>query len=209
MIEDWRRGWGAQDLPFLFVQLAGFLPPSTEPAESNWALLRESQSAALALPGTAQVVLIDAGEADDVHPRDKQVVGERLALAARKVAHGEEIVFSGPAYRGHEVESGRVVIDFDHVGGGLVARDAPRGGLAGFAVAGADRRFVWAETKLDEERVVVWSDLVPEPGRGPLRLGRQPRGREPLQPRGSSRVAVPHRRLAGRGWPRAVAVIAL
>jgi sialate O-acetylesterase len=163
MIEDWRRGWGDQDLPFLFVQLANFLPPSTEPGESDWALLRESQSAALALPGTAQVVLIDAGEADDVHPRDKQVVGERLALAARKTAHGEEIVFSGPAYRGHEIEGGRVVIDFDHIGGGLVAKDAPGGELRAFAIAGADRRFVWAEARLDSNRVVVSSALIPDP----------------------------------------------
>jgi sialate O-acetylesterase len=168
MIEDWRRRWGAEELPFLFVQLASFLPPPTEPTESNWALLRESQTAALALPGTAQVVLVDAGDADDVHPRNKQIVGERLALAARKTAYGEEIVFSGPAYRGHQVEDGRVVIEFDHVGGGLVARDAARGNLTGFAIAGADRRFVWAEARLEEAqadsvRVVVSSTLVPSP----------------------------------------------
>ena len=163
MIEDWRRGWGAERLPFLFVQLAAFLPPPEEPGESGWALLRESQSAALALPGTAQVVLIDAGEADDVHPRDKRIVGERLALAARKVAYGEEIVFSGPIYRGHEVVAGRMVIDFDHVGGGLVAKASPGGELTGFAIAGADRHFVWAEARLEGNRVTVRSDLVRDP----------------------------------------------
>jgi sialate O-acetylesterase len=163
MIGDWRRRWGIADLPFLFAQLAAFMPPPEEPGESDWALLRESQSAVLALPNTAQVVLIDAGEAEDVHPRDKQVVGERLALAARKVAYGEEVVFSGPVYSGHEVRDGRVILEFDHIGGGLVAKDAPRGGLAGFAVAGADRHFVWAEARLEGDRVVVWSDLVPDP----------------------------------------------
>lgn len=163
MIEDWRRGWGDAGLPFLFAQLAAFMAPPEEPGESGWALLRESQSAALALPGTAQVVLVDAGDAADVHPRDKQVVGERLALAARKVAYGEEVVFSGPVYRGHEVADGRVLVDFDHVGGGLVAGDGPRASPTGFAVAGADRRFVWAEARIEGGRVVVWSELVPDP----------------------------------------------
>jgi sialate O-acetylesterase len=163
MIEDWRQRRGDRDLPFLFAQLAAFLPPPDEPGESGWALLRESQSAALALPATAQVVLIDVGDADDVHPRNKQAVGERLALAARKVAYGEDVVFSGPVYRGHELRGGRVLLDFDHAAGGLVARDAPRGGLSGFAVAGADRKFVWAEATIEDGRVAVWSALVPAP----------------------------------------------
>ena len=104
MIEDWRPTGGPGTYPFLFVQLASFLPPSTEPAESDWALLRESQSAALALPGTAQVVLIDAGEAADVHPRNKQVVGERLALAARqdRLRRGDRLFRARlPRARGH------------------------------------------------------------------------------------------------------------
>ncbi len=163
MIRDWRRGWGDAELPFLFAQLAGFLPPPAEPGESDWAVLRESQAAALALPATAQVVLIDAGEADDIHPRNKQIVGERLALAARKVAYGEDLVHSGPLYRAHEVRAGRVVLAFDHVGGGLVAQGIPEGRLEGFAVAGADRRFVRAEAAIEGDRVAVWSDLVPRP----------------------------------------------
>ncbi len=163
LIEDWRRGWGDESLPFLYAQLAAFLPPPDEPGESGWAVLRESQSAALALPATAQAVLIDAGDADDVHPRDKRIVGERLALAARKVAYGEDVVFSGPVYRGHEIRGGRVLLDFDHAGGGLVARDAPPGSLSGFAVAGADRKFVWAEATIEDGRVAVWSELVPGP----------------------------------------------
>lgn len=160
MIEDWRRGWGLGDFPFLFVQLANFMAPVAEPAESSWALLRESQSAALALANTAQAVIIDIGDADSVHPRNKQDVGLRLALAARKVAYGEDIVCSGPVYRSHEVRDGRVVVELDHVGGGLVARGGePRG----FAVAGADRHFVWAEAAIEGDRVVVWSDAVPDP----------------------------------------------
>jgi sialate O-acetylesterase len=162
LIEDWRRGWSAGDFPFLFVQLAGFMAPAAEPADSNWALLRESQSAALALARTAQAVAVDVGDAADVHPRNKQEVGRRLALAARRVAHGEVVVHSGPVYRSHEVRAGRVVIALDHAGGGLAAR-GEAGVLRGFAVAGEDRRFVWAEAAIDGGRVVVWSDAVPDP----------------------------------------------
>ena len=163
MIEDWRQRRGAEELPFLFAQLAAFLPPRDEPGESSWAVLRESQSAALELAGTAQAVLIDAGDADDVHPRDKRTVGERLALSARKVAYGEELVFSGPVYTGMRLEGDRVLLELDHVGGGLVAGGPAGSALRGFANAGADRRFVWAEAEIVGDRVAVRSDRVPEP----------------------------------------------
>jgi sialate O-acetylesterase len=163
MIADWRAGWGRRDLPFLWVQLASFMPVASEPTESSWAVLRESQAAALALPRTAQAVAIDIGDAEDIHPANKQEVGRRLALAARKVAYGEDVVHSGPSYRRHEVRRGRVVIAFDHVGGGLVARGDDSGRVTGFAVAGADRRFVWAEAVVVAESVEVWSDRVPDP----------------------------------------------
>ncbi|MBI4916635.1 MAG: beta galactosidase jelly roll domain-containing protein [Acidobacteria bacterium] len=163
LIADWRAGWGRGDLPFLWVQLASFMPAASQPTESSWAVLRESQAAALALPRTAQAVAIDIGDADDVHPANKQEVGRRLALAARKVAYGEDIVHSGPSYRRHEVRDGRVEIAFDHVGSGLVARGDAAGRIVGFAVAGADRRFVWAEAVVAGETVAVWSDRVREP----------------------------------------------
>jgi len=163
MIRQWREGWGRGDLPFLWVQLANFRAPVAEPGDSDWAMLRESQSAALALPRTGQAVAIDIGDADDIHPRNKQEVGRRLALAARKVAYRDELVFSGPVYRSHEVKDGRVVITFDHVAGGLAARGRSDGKLAEFAIAGADHRFVRAEAKVEGDRVVVWSEQVPEP----------------------------------------------
>ena len=163
LIEDWRTGWGLGNVPFLYVQLANYLPASVEPPESSWALLRESQSAALALPMTAQAVTIDIGEPNDIHPRNKQEVGRRLALAARKLAYGENVVFSGPVYRRHEVEGGKIVIDLAHVGRGLVAKDAAGGRLVGFTVAGADGRFVQADAAIRGDRVVVWSDAVPSP----------------------------------------------
>lgn len=163
MIGQWRDDWGQGNLPFLWVQLANFMAPSDEPADSSWAMLRESQSTALALPNTGQAVTIDVGEADDIHPRNKQAVGRRLALAARHVAYGEEIVYSGPVYRSHEVRGRRVVLDFDHLGGGLVAAGREDGHLAEFAIAGEDRLFKWADAVIDGDRVIVWNDRVPRP----------------------------------------------
>jgi sialate O-acetylesterase len=163
MIRDWRARWGLGEIPFLFVQLANYLPTAADPSDTGWALLRESQSAALVLPGTAQAVTIDVGEARDIHPRNKQEVGRRLALAAREVAYGEKLVFSGPTYRRSKVRGSRVTIEFAHVGRGLVARGATGGRLLGFTVAGADRRFVPAEAAVRGNRVVVWNDAVRDP----------------------------------------------
>jgi len=163
MIEDWRKRWGVGDLPFLWVQLANFMAAADQPGDSNWAVLRESQSAALSLPNSAQAVTIDIGNADDIHPRNKQEVGRRLALAARKIVYGEDIVFSGPTCRSHTVEDNRVAITFDHVGGGLVAGNNHQRQLKGFAIADADRHFVWAEAAIEGDRVVVWSDAVQAP----------------------------------------------
>ena len=162
LIRDWRTRWGVGDFPFLWVQLANFMQPDSAPSESAWALLRESQSAALTLPNTGQAVAIDIGEAGDIHPRNKQDVGLRLALAARKVAYGQDIVHSGPAYRAHEVSDGRIVVSFDHAGGGLLARGQEKA-VREFAIAGPDRRFVWANAEIQGDRVVVWSDRVSNP----------------------------------------------
>lgn len=161
LIRSWRGAWRQDDLPFLWAQLANFMAPAAvPPAQSPWATLRASQTAALALPHTGQAVLIDLGEADDIHPRNKQDVGRRLALAARKVAYGEDLVYAGPTYRSHQVRDGRVVLMFDHVGGGLEAQGVD---LRGFAVAGADGRFVWADARIEGDQVVVWSPAVPDP----------------------------------------------
>ena len=161
MIQSWREEWQQGDLPFFWAQLASFMAVDDDPsAESNWAVLREAQSAALALPNTGQAILIDIGEADDIHPRNKQDVGRRLALAARKIAYGEDLVYAGPAFRECEFREGRAAVSFDHVGSGLIARG---GELRGFALAGADKRFVWADARIDGDRVIVWSDSVADP----------------------------------------------
>jgi sialate O-acetylesterase len=115
----------------------------------------------LALPDTGMAVTIDIGEADDIHPRNKQDVGKRLALAARKLAYGEDLVYSGPIYQSMEVRGGEVALSFDHVGGGLAARGGEE--LTGFAVAGEDRQFAWADARIEGDQVMIHSDLVSAP----------------------------------------------
>jgi len=160
MIRDWREHWGEGDFPFLFVQLANFGERKPEPGESAWAELREAQSMTLSLPNTAMAIIIDIGEANDIHPKNKQDVGKRLALAALGMVHGKELVWSGPTYKSMKAEGKKVRVSFDHVDGGLEAKG---GELKGFAVAGEDRRFVWANAKIEGENVVVWSDGVENP----------------------------------------------
>lgn len=161
LIRDWRAAWGQPAMPFLFASLANYMaPPTSAGQESRWAALRESQAVALALPSTGWAVITDVGEADDIHPRDKQTVGARLALTARRVAYGQAVEASGPAYRSHAVRGSRVTVAFDHAGG-----LGGRGGaaLGGFAVAGADRVWHWADARVVNGRVVVSSPRVPRP----------------------------------------------
>jgi sialate O-acetylesterase len=161
MIEDWRRQWGRDEFPFFFVQLANFLPAQRNPVEpETWPELREAQSLALALPNTAQAVTVDIGEADDIHPRNKQDVGLRLALAALNTVYGQDVVYSGPTFRDMTVEGNSIRLHFDHVGGGLVAAG---NALRGFAVAGEDREFVWANAVIDGETLVVSGPGITSP----------------------------------------------
>ncbi len=161
MITDWRKQWGQGDFPFLFVQLANFRARADTPGDSAWAELREAQAMTLKLPATGMAVIIDIGAANNIHPKNKQDVGGRLALAARAIAYGEKIVYSGPIHKSMTAKGGKVTLTFDHVGGGLVAKGG--GKLVGFAVAGADRKFVWADAAVEGETVVVASPTVTKP----------------------------------------------
>lgn len=160
MIADWRAQWDQGDFPFLFVQLANFMPVTPEPGPSAWAELREAQRMTLQTPKTGMATIIDIGEADDIHPQNKQDVGRRLALWARHY-DGEKLVHSGPLYLGHSIEGNSIRIRFNHIGGGLKTPDGTP--LKGFAIAGADKKFVWAEARIDEDTVVVSSASVPNP----------------------------------------------
>ena len=163
MITQWRREWRSGEFPFLWVQLANFMAPDAQPpAASAWAVLRDAQSAALSLPKTAQAVIIDIGDAQDIHPRNKHDVGARLALAARRVAYGQPVEHVGPTHRSHVVRGSEIVVRFDHAGDGLVSR-APDGTVGGFAIAGADGKFVWAKARIEGSTVIVSSPEVASP----------------------------------------------
>ncbi|HPC95433.1 MAG TPA: sialate O-acetylesterase [Sedimentisphaerales bacterium] len=161
MIRSWWQAWGRGDFPFLFVQLANYMKVTEEPCESEWAELREAQLMTLSLPNTGMAVIIDIGEADDIHPKNKQDVGERLALWALARTYMKDVVYSGPLYSFMNTRGSEVVLHFQHVDGGLVAKGGEP--LKGFAIAGEDRRFVWADARIEGETVVVHSDKVPEP----------------------------------------------
>lgn len=162
MISDWRKRWG-YDFPFLFVQLANYMKDRDQPGDYDWAELREAQSMALSLPNTGQAVAIDIGNPEDIHPRNKQDVGKRLALAAFKVAYGEkDVVYSGPTYQSMSVEGNKIRVKFANVGSGLWIKDK-YGYLRGFAVAGADKKFVWAKGYQDGNDLIVYSDAVATP----------------------------------------------
>jgi sialate O-acetylesterase len=161
LIDDWRAWWGQGRFPFLLVQLANFTAPLPEPAESDWAELREAQAQALAKPRTGMAVAIDLGEAGDIHPRDKQEVGRRLALSALDVPYGRDVVASGPRWRGLRRDGATLRLSFDHAEGGLRARGG--GELRGFAVAGKDRVFHWASARVEDATIVLECPDVPRP----------------------------------------------
>jgi len=163
LINDWRNKWHIGNFAFLFVQLANYMEPPRVPQQSSWAGLREAQTMTLSVPNTGMAVIIDIGEAKDIHPRNKDEVGYRLSLAARRIAYGEDIVYSGPVYRSMEVSGDRIILDFEHTGSGLVAKDR-YGYLKSFALAGADRKFVWARAFIvPGNRVIVMSEAVKNP----------------------------------------------
>ncbi|MGB7160208.1 MAG: sialate O-acetylesterase [Tepidisphaeraceae bacterium] len=160
MITDWRKQWGQGDFPFIWVQLANFKERKADPADSDWAELREAQSMALKLPNTGQAVIIDIGEANDIHPKNKHDVGKRLALAAERIAYGRnDVVHSGPAFASMKVEGNQARLKFQHADG-LTAKD---GNLKGFAIAGEDKKFVWADAKIDGDVVIVSAKGVEKP----------------------------------------------
>jgi sialate O-acetylesterase len=163
LIEDWRSKWSRDGLPkrfpFYWVQLANFKRAPDQPAESTWAELREAQSLALSIPNTGQAVSIDIGDANDIHPKNKQDVGRRLAFNALARDYGKQVEYSGPVYRDMKREGNQIRLSFDHAEG-LQARG---GELKQFAIAGVDRQFVWADARIEGEEVVVSSPEVSEP----------------------------------------------
>jgi sialate O-acetylesterase len=158
MIQDWRKQWG-EEFPFFCVQLAPFRADGSE--KVSYAELRDAQvHATKVLPKVGIAIITDAGDETDIHPQRKEPAGARLALAARAIAYGEKIEYSGPVYRAHKIDGQKVTIEFEHVGGGLVAKD---GELTGFTICGTDRVFHPATAKIVGDTVVLQSEAVKEP----------------------------------------------
>lgn len=162
MIRNWRTKWNQGNFPFLFVQLANFMEAKIQPTESNWAALREAQRKTLAVPNTGMVVTIDLGEWNDIHPLNKADVGKRLALAAQHIAYqNKQVVYAGPLYQSHKIKKNTIVLSFSDIGSGLQAKGGNE--LTHFAIAGPDKKFVWAKAKIKGNTVVVWSDEIAKP----------------------------------------------
>lgn len=164
MIREWRKAWGIGDFPFGIVQLTNFTAPVADPnTGSLWALLRNEQTlTAKTVPYTGMAVTIDIGEPNDVHSKNKQDVGIRLSRWALATIYDQKIEYCGPTYSSMKSEGSRIVLTFDHAAGGLI----PRNGLAvkGFAIAGRDGQFVWADQIVVEgNTVTVSARAVPSP----------------------------------------------
>jgi sialate O-acetylesterase len=162
LITDWRESLSSPALPFIYVQLPGFMESSANPTESNWAELREQQRQLLAVKNTAMVVAIDLGEWNDIHPLNKKDVGKRLALQAEYLIYGDlKTVHSGPTFKSVVLNNDKLVLTFDNIGKGLIAKGNSE--LKYFAIAGADKKFVWAKTEINGNKIVVWNNTISNP----------------------------------------------
>lgn len=161
LITNWRELWKKYDMPFLLVQLPNFMEKSDRPADSGWARIREAQfKTALSVPYTSLAVTYDVGEWNDIHPLNKKAVAQRLFLGARKLAYGEKIVSSGPLYKEMKVEGDKIILTFTETGHGLACKEKE---LKHFAIAGEDRKFVWANAVISGNKVIVNSKEVKKP----------------------------------------------
>ena len=161
LVENWRELWNMPDMPFFLVQLPNYMKKHDKPTDSGWARLREAQlKAALTIPSTSLAVTYDVGEWNDIHPLDKKSVAKRLFLGAKKLAYGEKLVCQGPVYKDMKIEGNRIILTFDTQGRGLKSRG---GALKHFAIAGEDRKFVWADAVIKGNKVVVSSSEIDHP----------------------------------------------
>ena len=183
MISDWRKQWQRGDFPFYFCQLANYQNKINQPADQNWAFLREAQEKAFALPNTGEAILIDVGESGDIHPRNKKDPGERLARIALAKDYGQKVSHAGPMYDSLKIDGAQAIVRFRNAESGLVshplpetyvvesfknktaplARNSPGSELEGFAICGDDKKWYWANAKIAGDTVIVTSDQVPSP----------------------------------------------
>jgi sialate O-acetylesterase len=163
LITSWRKAWGEGEFPFLFAQLSSFMPRASEPSESNWAELREAQALALKLPKTGMAVTVDIGGERELHLKNKREAGRRLAFIAEAMVYGKtNVTASGPVFSNMKTVANKVTLLFKQTSGGLIDKNGPP--LKGFAIAGADKKFFWADAKIEApDKVSVRSDKVPKP----------------------------------------------
>ncbi len=161
LIKSWRKTWKQGNFPFLYVQIANFMARKKEPSDSYWAELREAQTMTLSIPNTGMAVTIDIGEADNIHPHNKQDVGVRLSLIAlAKIYNCKNLVYSGPVYKSMLIEKNKIRIKFDHTAGGLIIHGET---LQGFSISGKDKNFVWADAHIEGNDVIVSSPKISKP----------------------------------------------
>jgi sialate O-acetylesterase len=161
MIGDWRELFGQGDFPFYIVSLPAFMHHQDQPSESSWAELREAQAmTASKIRNGAVAITIDTGEPDNIHPQDKKIVGERLALCALAQHYGEDLPYQGPTFSSLKHLDGALKLNFKHTDGGLVAKG---GSPEEFAIAGKDHKWFWADARIDGDSVIVSSPNVPDP----------------------------------------------
>ncbi len=173
MIKGWRTAWG-YEFSFLFVQLAGFGSDPPQPVECPWAELREAQDMTLSLPHTGMATAVDIGNAEDIHPRNKQEVGRRLALVARKLVYKETVIADGPRYKSMQIEGKTIRLHFTDTGSGLMTKNIDE--LRGFAIAGADGKYAWAKAAISGNDVLVSNDAITEPKAVRYDWGNTPQG---------------------------------
>jgi sialate O-acetylesterase len=160
LITDWRTRFGG-DFSFYIVQLANFMAPVSKPSESSWAEIREAQTLTTTkLPKVGMALAIDIGEAKDIHPRNKQEVGRRLGLAAEAITYKHKVAYSGPVFKSMKVKNGKAELRFTQIEGGLKIKGDV---LKGFAICGADKKFVWAQAQINGKKVTVSAPEVPSP----------------------------------------------
>ncbi|MFT3824901.1 MAG: sialate O-acetylesterase [Chitinophagaceae bacterium] len=162
LIKDWRKAWQQPSLPFIIIQMPNYKTETTDPGEiSQWAVVREAELNCSKNKNNGLVTTIDVGEANDIHPKNKKPVGERMALQALKVAYGQKIIADGPVYQQMKIEGNKIRLSFA-AGSGLAIGNGETS-LKGFAIAGNDKQFVWANAKIENNTIVVWSDAIKDP----------------------------------------------
>ncbi len=162
LISSWRNHFGDQELPFIFAQLNNAMNPCAEPSDSLWARLRESQTQALQLKNTAQVINIDSGKHENtVHPQNKKELGRRFSLAVQKLVFGEKVIANGPAFKTMKIEGKYIYIYFSQIAKALLLKNGKE--VKELAIAGDDKKFLWAKSRVESNRIIVWNDKISNP----------------------------------------------